>query len=94
MELNIFLQSVVDVVDIISVQNVSVFGLLLLIVIALVWHITRIEKKHEKEKEALNQKIISAQKKLDDEYQKSNDEIKSIIEKYYTISTKVLETLK
>lgn len=94
MELNIFLQSVGDIVDIVSVQNVSVFGLLLLIVILLIWHITRIEKKHEKEKEALNQKIVLAQKKLDDEYQKSNDEIKSIIEKYYTISTKVLETLK
>ena len=47
MELNIFLQSVGDIVDIVSVQNVSVFGLLLLIVILLIWHIARIGSTHQ-----------------------------------------------
>lgn len=94
MKLNIFLQSASDVVSILSIQNVSVVGILLLIIIYLVWNQNKTDKKNDLEKDNLNKKISEAHNKLESEYQKSNEDIKSIIEKYYKISTKILETLK
>ena len=93
MELTILLQTVRDVADILSIENVSIIGVLLLVIIGLIWDKVRVEKRHEKEQADLRDKIVKGQERLDEEYSKSNAEIKGIIEKYYTMSTRVLETL-
>ena len=79
--------------DLLNTSTISVVGLLLVCGFVLIRHIQELNKKHEKEKEMLRQDIKDAHIKLDLEYQNSNTEIKTIIEKYYTLATKVLEKL-
>ena len=74
-------------------KSVSVVGLLLAIIAILIYDKIRTEKKHEAEKVELHRQITDAQNKLEDEYKNSNVEIKVLIEKYYTLATKVLDTL-
>ena len=82
-----------EIIDVLTIKSVSIIGLLLAIIIILIYDKLRIEKKHEEEKTVYRQRITDAHNRLQDEYKNSNIEIKSMIEKYYTISTKVLETL-
>ena len=93
MELNILLQSTQDVVNILSIKEVSIIGILLLIIVYLVWQQNKTEKKHDQEKIEFKEMINDARTKQDEEYQRSNEDIKNIVAKYYAISTKVLETL-
>lgn len=76
-----------------STESVTVIGLLLGIIALGIWHTVRQETKHEKEKAELKQDIKDTYAKLDTEYNNSTNEIKSLIEKYYTLATKVLEKL-
>lgn len=93
MNLNILLQTANDIVSILSIESVSIFGVLILIIIYLLWEKTQIAKKHDKEKDDLKSEVDKARDKIENEYQKSNADIKIIIEKYHTMSTKVLEFL-
>lgn len=79
--------------DLLNTNSITVIGLLLGVCVLLVYHIRELNKKHEKEKDELRADIKDAHLKLDLEYQNSNSEIKTIIEKYYTLATKVLEKL-
>lgn len=93
MILTVFLQSSSDVVNILSIKEVSVIGLLLLIIVYLVWQQGKIDGKHDAEKAELKAQINEAHERLNQEYQTSTSDIKAMIENYYTISTKVLEAL-
>lgn len=79
--------------ELLSIESVTVIGLLLAICCLLIYDRVQLIKKHDKEKEELKQDIKDAHAKLDQEYNNSNQEIKVIIEKYYTLATKVLEKL-
>lgn len=79
--------------ELLSTETITVIGLLLAVCGMLIWHISHLNKKHDKEKAELRQDIKDAHAKLDVEYNSSTSEIKSIIEKYYTLATKVLEKL-
>lgn len=79
--------------DLLSTETITVIGLLLGVCALLIYHIIQLNKKHDKEKAELRQDIKDAHAKLDVEYNSSTQEIKSIIEKYYTLATKVLEKL-
>ena len=83
-----------EIVEVLQIKNVTIIGLLLVIIAILIYDKTRIEKKHEKEKAIASEKIAVAYQKLADEYKSSNIEIKAMTEKYYIIATKVLERLK
>jgi len=76
-----------------TTESITVIGLLLGVCALLILHIKQLNKKHEKEKDELKQDIRDAHAKLDVEYNNSTQEMKSIIEKYYTLATKVLEKL-
>lgn len=89
----IILQSTSDVVNILSIKEVSIIGMLILIIVYLVWQQGKIEGKHEVEKAELKSQITEAHERLNQEYQTSTSDIKAMIENYYTISTKVLEAL-
>lgn len=79
--------------DILSIESVSVIGLMLLVIVALVYHIKGMEKKHAAERAELKQDVRDVQDKLDKEYATGTSEMKVIIEKYYTITTKFLEKI-
>jgi len=79
--------------DLLNTSTITVVGLLLACCGLLVLHVRELNKKHDAEKEIWRQDIKDAHNKLDAEYQSSNTEIKVIIEKYYTLATKVLEKL-
>jgi len=92
MVIKIFMQAEVAK-DILSIESVSVIGLMLLIIIGLVYHIKAMEKKHDAERAELKQDVKDVQDKLDKEYATGTNEMKVIIEKYYTITTKFLEKI-
>ena len=94
MNLNILLQNAGDIVQILSIEEVSVIGILILFIAYLFWSKHQAEKRHEKEKQELRSLISEAREKQEAEYQRSTEDIKGIIEKYYTISTRVLESLQ
>lgn len=79
--------------EILSIESVSVIGLMLLVIVALVYHIKSLGNKHDSEKLQLRQDVKDVQDKLDKEYANGTSEMKVIIEKYYTITTKFLEKL-
>lgn len=76
-----------------SIESITVIGLLLGICALLILHVRELNKKHEREKAELRQDLKDFQDKLDAEFKESTADIKSIIEKYYTLATKVLEKL-
>lgn len=79
----IFLSTVADAKEILSIESVSVLGLLLLIIGCLLWYIKRmLNKADEREKEV----AILVQDK--------DEKIMSFIEKYYIMSTKIYGILK
>lgn len=82
-----------EIKELLSTESVTVIGLLLAFIALGIYDRVNLVKRHEKEKEELKQDIKDAHAKLDQEYNNSNQEIKVIIEKYYTLATKVLEKL-
>ncbi len=88
------LQTIKDANSVLSLsEELTVAGLMLLIIFALVWHIKSIEKKHDKEKEILKQEVKDAQARLDREYKDSNEEMKKVIENYHVFTTRIFEKL-
>lgn len=76
-----------------SIESITVIGLLLAICALLILHVRELNKKHDREKAELKKDLKDFQDKLDSEFKESTSEIKMIIEKYYTLATKVLEKL-
>lgn len=76
-----------------SIENVTVYGVLFLIIGGLIYHIKSTEKKHEKEKEILREEVKSAQLRLDEEYKQSNEEMKKLAENYHVFTTRIFEKL-
>lgn len=82
-----------EIKDLLTTESITVIGLLLGVIALMIYDRINLIKRHDKEKEELKQDIKDAHAKLDQEYNNSNQEIKVIIEKYYTLATKVLEKL-
>ena len=82
-----------DIESIVKIKEITVYGLLIGIIVVLLIHIKRIEAKHEKEKDELQKALISERETLIDEYRSGNGEMKSIIEKYAILVTRIAEIL-
>ena len=83
-----------DVSSIVQIKEVTVYGLLIGIIVLLLMHIKRLERKNEKENDQLREALISERETLIQEYRHSNKEVKLIIEKYATLVTRIAEILK
>lgn len=79
--------------DLLSIEYVSVVGLLLCFCAYLIWNAKKNDEKHEKEKEYLRGEIRSAQKKLDDEFSQTNTEMRKVAENYHVFTTQVFDRL-
>lgn len=91
---NLFLFQSRDILDVLSIESVSMIGVLLLVIFGLIYHVKSIEKRFSKERKELKEEVKSAREKLEKEYNAGNAEMKSVIEKYYVLSTRVLDHLK
>lgn len=74
-------------------EELTVAGLLLVIIIGLVYHIKSLESKHEKERDLLREEVKAAQFRLDEEYKQSNEEMKKLAENYHVFTTRIFEKL-
>lgn len=82
-----------EVKDIVGIENVTIYGVLFLIIIGLVYDKIRTEKRHDLEKSELRKAIKSAQDRLDQEYKDSTGEIRKLAENYHVFTTQVFERL-
>ena len=82
-----------DAVEILSIESVSVIGLLLGFIFYIIWIGKKNEEKHEKEKEYLRSEIRLAQDKLDEEFKATNVEMKKVSENYHVFTTQVFNRL-
>ncbi|KAB8156161.1 hypothetical protein EZY14_002780 [Kordia sp. TARA_039_SRF] len=92
--MNALLLQTAEVTDLLSVENVSIIGVLLAVIALLIYDRKSTAKLHKIEKETLNAKIKEAQDKLEAEYKNNTEEIKEMVERYYTIASKLLQNLK
>ena len=91
---NLILTQTRELLDVLSVESVSVIGILLVIIGYLVRQASAQKKEFNEEKKELKEEVKEAREKLEVEYNLGNNEMKSVIEKYYVLSTKVLDHLK
>ena len=79
--------------EILSVESVSIVGVLLLFIFYLLWVAKRNDEKNDKEKEYLRNEIKLAQDKLDSEFKMTNIEMKKVSENYHVFTTQVFNRL-
>lgn len=92
---NIFIiQSVESAKGIMSAaEQLTIVGLLVLVIVALGLHIKGLKKEHKEERDHLRQEVKQAREQLDDEYKESNKEMKIIAEHYHVTMTKIFDKL-
>lgn len=88
------IQGTREVVDVLSIENITVFGIMTAIIILLIYDRQRNESKHEKEKNYLREEIRKAQERLNQEFKQTNTEMRKIAENYHVFTTQVFEKLK
>ena len=79
--------------ELLSIEYVSVIGLLITFCAYLIWVGKKNDDKHEAEKEYLRSEIKSAQEKLDSEFKETNKEMKKVSENYHVFTTQVFDRL-
>ena len=79
--------------EILSIESVSIVGVLLLFIFYLLWVAKRNDEKNDKEKEYLRNEIKLAQDKLDSEFKMTNIEMKKVSENYHVFTTQVFNRL-
>ncbi|MCP4984928.1 MAG: hypothetical protein GY928_02330, partial [Colwellia sp.] len=83
-----------ELIDILSIESVSIIGVLLGVIYVLYTHIKTQKKEFNEERRELKEEVKDARDNLEAEYSSSNKEMQNIIQKYYVLSTKVLDSLK
>ena len=79
--------------ELLSIETVSVIGLLITFVAYLIWDRNRSDAKHEKEKEYLRQEIKNAQTQLNEEFKQTTSEMKTMAGNYHVFTTQVFDRL-
>ncbi len=75
-------------------QELTITGLLLLGIFALVWYIKSLEKKHKETIKDLKSDLKYLQDKLDTEFEKSTEDYKLTSKNYHVFTTKMIEIFK
>lgn len=88
------LQRTKEFVDILSIENITVFGIMCVIIGFLIYEKERSEKKNEAERIRLREVIKKAQQELREEFKETNADLKVITEKYHIFTVQVFEKLK
>jgi hypothetical protein len=88
------LQRTKEFVDILSIENITVFGIMCVIIGFLIYEKERSEKRNEAERIRLREVIKIAQKELREEFKETNNDLKTITEKYHIFTVQVFEKLK
>ena len=90
----ILLQRTKEVVDILTIENITVFGIMCVVIGFLIYEKERTEKKNEAERVRLREVIKQAQQELREEFKETNADLKAITEKYHIFTVQVFEKLK
>ena len=89
-----FLYQINDIEKVIAVEKITVYGLLLLIIIGLCYHIASLNKKYDKTKTSLLEELREERKKRDEQQAKHEEDLKEILTGYHTITTRISDMLK
>ena len=81
------------IVQMLSIESVSIVGVLLTIIGYLVKDKKKVALTHKEEMTELKTELSNCHTKLEEEYKESSAEIKIIIEKYYTLSSQFLSKI-
>lgn len=87
-------QNIREMTDVLTIENVTVFGIMIAIIIFLIYERNKIDLRHEKEKDRLQSIIKDAQSELRSEFKETNLDLKQIAEKYHIFTVQVFEKLK
>ena len=79
----VFFLQISEAKEILSIENVTIFGVLLLVIAGLVYNIYILKKEHERERKELRAEI-----KL------ITEDLKSVAEKYNVFTVKLFENYK
>jgi uncharacterized membrane-anchored protein YhcB (DUF1043 family) len=79
--------------ELLSIEYVSVIGLLITFCAYLIWDRHKSDKVHQQEKEYLKEEIKNAQTRLNDEFKETNQEMKKVSENYHVFTTQVFDRL-
>ena len=90
----LFFQRTKEFVDILSIENITVFGIMCVIIGFLIYEKERTEKRNEAERVRLREVIKKAQQELREEFKETNLDLKLITEKYHIFTVQVFEKLK
>lgn len=81
------------ILTLLNIKSVSLVGVLLAAIAYLIVDRGKILKSHEREKNSLKKELADSHTKLEKEYKESSEEIKVIIQKYYTLSSQFLNKI-
>ena len=90
----LFLQKAPDVIDVLSIENITVFGIMCVVIGFLIYEKERTERRNELERIRLREVIKAAQQELREEFKETNADLKAITEKYHIFTVQVFEKLK
>ena len=90
----ILFQRTKEFVEILSIENITVFGIMCVIIGFLIYEKERTEKRNELERLRLREVIKTAQEELRKEFKEYNTDLKTITEKYHIFTVQVFEKLK
>lgn len=90
----ILFQRTKEFVDILSIENITVFGIMCVIIGFLIYEKERTERRNEQERLRLREVIKTAQEELRKEFKEYNTDLKTITEKYHIFTVQVFEKLK
>lgn len=85
----LIIQTSGDVADILSIENVTVFGVLIAVIGWLIWERLTERKRFKEEIDFYRSEIEKAKEAVDKEYRETNKEMKMMAENYHTFTTKV-----
>tara|TARA_R110000782_G_scaffold212147_1_gene300265 strand:+ start:469 stop:768 length:300 start_codon:yes stop_codon:yes gene_type:complete len=83
-----------EVIDLVSIENITVFGIMLFVMVLLILDREKLAKKTDLEHERLREAIKHAQDELRSEFKETNQDLKQITEKYHIFTVQVFEKLK
>ena len=90
----VIFQQTKDIIEVLSIENITVFGIMCVIIGFLIYEKERTEKRNEVERLRLREIIKDAQQELRDEFKETNSDLKLITEKYHVFTVQVFEKLQ
>jgi len=83
-----------EVIELVSAENITVFGIMLFMIVLLIIDREKLAKKTNQEHDRLMEAIRHAQDELRSEFKETNQDLKQITEKYHIFTVQVFEKLK